>query len=93
MDGKGTVGIAPNVNLLVIKAEYSHGSFRSSDLIFGIYYAVEAGADVINMSFGSYYDSGFADAVQFAIDHGVKGICQLLAFLLRTARNPDSCQP
>lgn len=54
MDGSGTVGVAPEVSLLVIKAECSpNGTFyRTSDLVFGLYYAIERDADVVNMSFG-----------------------------------------
>lgn len=43
MDGLGVVGIAPEVNILVIKAECDEdGAFLStSDLVFGLYYAIE----------------------------------------------------
>jgi len=46
-------GIALTADLLVIKAECDeNGIFsRASDLIFGIYYAIEQDVDVINMSF------------------------------------------
>lgn len=55
MDGNGIVGIAPEVTLLIIKAECDEkGNFlRTSDLVFGLYYAIERDADVVNMSFGS----------------------------------------
>ena len=55
IDEKGIVGIAPEVTLLVIKAECDEkGNFlRTSDLVFGLYYAIERDADVVNMSFGS----------------------------------------
>ena len=55
MDGNGIVGIAPEVTLLIIKAECNEqGNFlRTSDLVFGLYYAIERDADVVNMSFGS----------------------------------------
>jgi hypothetical protein len=74
MDGAGTVGIAPEVELLVIKAECdSSGSFlRTSDLVFGLYYAIEQKASVVNMSFG--FVSGndpFADAVELAWDSDI----------------------
>ncbi len=51
-DGAGTVGIAPEAELLVIKVESeANGGFcHSSDIAFGVYYAIEQGVDIINMS-------------------------------------------
>ncbi len=74
MDGSGIVGIAPNVEIIVIKAECdANGSFlRGSDLIFGLYYAIERDARVVNMSFGTYASvNPFADAVQLAYDSDI----------------------
>lgn len=73
MDGKGTVGIAPEAELLVIKAECdSAGNFlRVSDLVFGLHYAISMDVSVINMSFG-FAASGanpFAEAVGLAYDN------------------------
>ena len=55
MNDIGIVGIAPEVTLLIIKAECDEkGNFkRTSDLVFGLYYAIERDADVVNMSFGT----------------------------------------
>ena len=69
MNGEGIVGIAPDATLLVIKAEANENGVyeRSSDLVFALYYAIECGADVINMSFGSYALSNiYADALALA---------------------------
>ena len=73
MDGNGTVGVAPEVSLLVIKAECnSNGTFyRSSDLVFGIYYAIERDVDIINMSFGGYGGNPYADATKLAADSDI----------------------
>ena len=75
MDGEGIVGIAPNVTLIVIKCECSEdGSFlRSSDLVFGLYYAIERDADVVNMSFRSGVNV-FSEALRLAVDSDV--ICR-----------------
>ena len=72
MNGEGVVGIAPEVKLLVIKAECNaNGEFlRSSDLVFGLYYAIEAGANVVNMSFGGE-ENLYADALCLAVDSDV----------------------
>ena len=73
MDGSGTVGVAPEVSLLVIKAECSpNGTFyRTSDLVFGLYYAIERDADVVNMSFGGYGGNAYASATKLAVESDI----------------------
>ena len=73
MNGKGTVGIAPNVTIVVIKAECDeHGNFRrSSDLVFGLYYAIERDVDVVNMSFGSSRENIYEDAARLGRDSDI----------------------
>ncbi len=69
MDGIGTVGIAPDVQIMVIKAQCNEaGQFiNSSDLVYGIYHAIENGADIINMSFGGYDpENVYQDVLQMA---------------------------
>ena len=72
MDGKGTVGIAPYVTIIVIKAECDeNGNFlRSSDLVFGLYYAIERDVDVVNMSFGGLVNI-YADAARLGRDSDI----------------------
>ncbi len=48
------LGMAPDADLIIVKS-----TLQSSDIISGIHFAVEQGADVINMSFSSF--SGFLD--------------------------------
>ena len=71
-NGEGIVGIVPEVNLVVIKAECTEeGDFiRTSDLVFGLYYAVECDVDVVNMSFTAPFDN-FGDAAQLAVDSDI----------------------
>ena len=72
-NGEGIVGIAPNVELLVIKCEIDTytGSFKySSDLIYGIYYAIEQDVDVINMSFGGEGNTT-GSAIKLAVDSDI----------------------
>ena len=74
MDGAGVVGVAPEAEILVIKAECdANGSFyNTSDLVFGLYYAIEQGVDVVNMSFGSYIpENPFASATKLAVDSDI----------------------
>ena len=72
MDANGITGIAPEVEIVVIKAECAqNGTFvRTSDLVFGIYYAIECDVDVINMSFGTKYNL-FSDATYLAYDSDI----------------------
>ena len=58
-DKMGMVGLAHGVQIMAIKA--GDGYFNDSDIIEGINYAVEMGADVINMSFGSYARSAMME--------------------------------
>ncbi len=51
-NGVGGVGVAYNVQLMALKAAQYSGVLASSDIAEAIYYAVDKGADVINMSFG-----------------------------------------
>lgn len=50
--GEGISGVAPNVQIMTIKAGQSTGSLSSVDIAESIIYAAMNGADVINMSFG-----------------------------------------
>lgn len=57
----GGVGIAYKSKIMPIKAGGSDGTFYSSDIAKGIEYAYKNGADVINMSFGSYANSALIE--------------------------------
>ena len=50
----GTVGVAFNCKVMVLKAGTSSGYFNNSDIVEAIQYAYMNGASVINMSFGGY---------------------------------------
>ncbi len=71
-NNEGIVGVAPEVELLVIKCNVTaSGEFvRGSDAVFGLAYAIEADADVINMSFGSYEDM-YSKYTELAVDSDI----------------------
>jgi len=71
MDGSGIVGIASEVEIIVIKAECDeNGQFlNGSDLVFGLYYAIERDVDVVNMSFGGNGD--YSAPAQLAVDSDI----------------------
>lgn len=63
-------GVAPNTDLLLIDV-FGPSSAYTSDVIEGIYLAVDAGADIINMSLGNYnYSYNLDKAVQYAHANG-----------------------
>ncbi len=69
----GFVGIAPGIRILPVRV-VPNGDEYDKDVANGIRYAVEAGAQIINMSFGKPYSPGKAlvdSAVQFAVSRGV----------------------
>ena len=64
-------GVAPDTSIMPVDVFVGEQAY-SSDVIEGIYYAVGAGADIINMSLGSYnYSTAYNNAVQYAYQSGV----------------------
>lgn len=70
---KGINGIADNVRIMTVRC-VPDGDERDKDVANAIYYAVDNGASVINMSFGKGYSpqKGYVDAaMQYAAAHDV----------------------
>ncbi len=68
----GVAGLAYDACLMPVKVLNNSGSGSYSDIVDGIYYAVDNGADVINMSLGgSTGSSALHDAIQYAYSNGV----------------------
>lgn len=62
-----SIGVAPEANLLVAAVLVGEATLRT--LLEGISWAVESGADIINMSLGfSYYEPLFAEVFDILID-------------------------
>ena len=84
----GGVGVAYNSKIMAIKALQYSGVGASTDIAEAIYYAVENGADIINMSFGSYSESRILrDALEVAF-----GQCVLVAAAGNNGL-PTECPP
>ena len=68
----GIAGVAPGAGILNMRACES-GQCRSGDVANSIYYAVDAGADIVNLSLGSPGTGDFpiASAIDYARAHGV----------------------
>ncbi len=71
-NGIGGVGVAYNTQIMPIKAAQYSGLLATSDIAEAIYYAVDKGADIINMSFGGYARSQIEeDALAVAFGQAV----------------------
>jgi subtilisin family serine protease len=68
----GSEGVAPGANLLVGKVMADDGSGSTADIVDGVRWAVDNGADAISMSLGSpVYSEALAEALSDAVDDGV----------------------
>jgi subtilisin family serine protease len=64
-------GAAPGASIMPIRAFQADGSANLSDIVAAIYYAVNNGANVINMSFSTQSDPTLSDAITAATAAGV----------------------
>lgn len=63
---------APGAKILPLRTFDGYGVGYSDDVVRAIYYAVDHGADVINMSFSmDFYSTEIAAALRYARKHGV----------------------
>ncbi len=71
-NGTGTAGVAPGATIMPIRVLGADGSGTSVDVAAGIYWAVDNGAHIINMSLGSAANStAIAMACEYAADNNV----------------------
>jgi len=71
-NGEGIAGVAWNCRVLPVKSMDSEGYGFISWIVEGIQWAVDNGADVINLSLGAYEPSqSLEDAVRYAFQEGV----------------------
>ncbi len=56
LESKGILGVAPNVNLLILKVLGEDGSGEYEWIIDGIHYAIDQKVDIISMSLGGPMD-------------------------------------
>jgi subtilisin family serine protease len=72
-NGKGIDGVADNVRIMTVRC-VPDGDERDKDVANAIYYAVDNGASIINMSFGKAYSpqKWYVDqAMRYAAEHDV----------------------
>ncbi|AFY53481.1 subtilisin-like serine protease [Rivularia sp. PCC 7116] len=71
-NGFGVTGIAYDAQIMPVKVLDDFGSGSNTAVADGIYYAVDNGADVINLSLGGSFPSfGVSEAIQYASEQGV----------------------
>ncbi len=71
-NGRGVAGMAPDATVMPVRVLGDDGSGSSWDVAQGIVYAVDHGADVINLSLGSPYPAAiYKQAIDYAVDNGV----------------------
>lgn len=71
-NSEGIAGVAWNCKLLPLKTMDAEGEGFYSDIVDAIYYAVDNGADVINLSLGGpYNDPLMEEAVRYAVQNDV----------------------
>lgn len=71
-NGKGIATINWSTKIMPLQALDDSGTGYTSDITAAIYYAVDNGANVINMSLGgSQFDQALDDAITYAYQHGV----------------------
>ncbi|MFA9460905.1 S8 family serine peptidase [Thiohalorhabdus methylotrophus] len=70
-NGTGTTGVCWRARVMALRA-LGPGGGTTSTVTQSIYWAVDHGADIINMSLGgSYFDQAQKDAIGYAGEHGV----------------------
>ncbi|NUQ63450.1 MAG: S8 family serine peptidase [Pirellulales bacterium] len=85
-DGRGATGVAPGVTIMPVQVLDSQGAGATSAVAAGIRYAVNNGADLINLSLGGGFSSAILSALEYAAAHSVMVIA---AAGNRGAASPD----
>ncbi len=79
-------GVARGASLLPVKITDDAHKIMTSDLVEGLYYAADYGADVINMSFGGYFENiAEKEAISYAASKG----CILVASAGNEGNDPE----
>ena len=71
-NGQGGVGVSFGAELMPLKSLDSSGGGTYANILSGVYYAADNGAEVINLSLGgSTYSQAMQDAIDYAYAEGV----------------------
>ncbi len=70
-DGVGIAGVAPSARIIPVSVLDSHGFGSSADVGRGITWAVDHGAEIVNVSLGGARTAAVDASVRYADDRGV----------------------
>lgn len=87
-NGIGMTGVAFNAKIMPVKVLGDDGSGSFEDIVAGIYYAVNNGANIINMSLGAettFVPENMSAAIKYASERGV--------VVIMAAGNAGAAQP
>jgi len=71
-NGMGTTGICWDVPIMAVRVLDTTGTGTTADIISGVYYAVDNGAKIFNMSIGgTNFDQAYYDAIGYAKNNSV----------------------
>ena len=84
-DGQGVTGAAYGAELMVLQGLDGNGAGNTRDLAEAIRYAVDNGADIVNLSLSGAYSTTVETAVAYARNHGV--------LVIAAAGNDGASQP
>ncbi len=84
-NGAGSTGVAPDSQVMAIKALDADGSGSYSGIARGIRYAVDNGAQIINLSLGGAFSNLLDSALRYAAAHDV--------LIIAAAGNESSSTP
>lgn len=70
-DGVGIAGVAPDARIMAIRVMDAQGRGHTADVARGITWAVDHGAEVINLSLGGPDTPSMRIAVEYALSNGV----------------------
>lgn len=68
---KRALGVAPEATIMPVQVLMSNGFGSNADIASGILYAVNNGADVINLSLGGDFSAPIRNAITYAWNQGV----------------------
>jgi subtilisin family serine protease len=70
-NGSGATGVAYDATIMPVRVLANNGSGTASGVAAGIRYAVQNGADIINLSLGGGFSSVILSAIQYALQSNV----------------------